>query len=224
MTNDFKKLITTKIQEISKLGIKTRTYEQIEEYYNQVLSKIYNKEDLYLFAYGSLIWKCDIKVKSSTLSKINGFRRSFCIDLKSGRASKEHPGLMLALEEENLNTECYGKVYRIANIDIEDQLPTIWAREMVVKGYNAQWVDTIYQGQKIKALAFVMDNESPFYINLPLVQKAKRIAFAEGSRGTNREYLYKTLEYLDKNNVYDEELELLYKEVIKIRNEINTTA
>ncbi|BCD89876.1 hypothetical protein fh0823_00150 [Francisella halioticida] len=109
----------------------------------------------------------------------------------------------------------------ITNIDIEDQLPIIWAREMVVRSYNPQWVDANYEGQKIKVLTFVINKESQAYItNLSLAQKAKRIAFAEGSIGTNREYLYQTMDYLNKNKIRDENLELLYKEVRKIRNNI----
>ncbi|ASG67432.1 hypothetical protein fh0823_00190 [Francisella halioticida] len=116
MKSDFKKLITAKIQEVNDKGIKTRNYEQIEECYQQTLSEIAKTNDLYLFAYGSLIWKCDIKVKSSILSKINEFSRSFCINLDGFRGSKKRPGLMMAVEEKDSNAVCYGKIYRISMI------------------------------------------------------------------------------------------------------------
>ena len=53
---------------------------------------------LWLFAYGSLIWKPDFEHVEHRASIAHGWRRSFSLDIVRWRATREQPGLMMALD------------------------------------------------------------------------------------------------------------------------------
>ena len=67
-------------------------------------------QDLWVFAYGSLIWDPAVYVEEYRRGVLSGWRRSFCMLLEGGRGSHDRPGLMAALDE---GGHCDGVVFRI---------------------------------------------------------------------------------------------------------------
>ena len=67
--------------------------------------------DLWVFAYGSLIWDPAVHVEEYRYGTLPGWRRRFCMLLEGGRASHDRPGLMAALDQ---GGHCDGVVFRIA--------------------------------------------------------------------------------------------------------------
>ncbi len=57
------------------------------------------KTDLWVFAYGSLIWDPAVYVTEYRRGLLQGWHRSFCMRLEGGRGSHDRPGLMAALDE-----------------------------------------------------------------------------------------------------------------------------
>src|SRR4051812_15521374 len=55
-------------------------------------------QDVWLFAYGSLMWNPAFHFAEQTSGLVRGYHRRFCLSLTRGRGSPEHPGLMLALD------------------------------------------------------------------------------------------------------------------------------
>jgi hypothetical protein len=55
---------------------------------------------LWVFAYGSLIWKPDFEAVDWRLASVNGWHRSFCLHMTRWRATEARPGLMMALARE----------------------------------------------------------------------------------------------------------------------------
>src|SRR4029078_388454 len=53
--------------------------------------------DLWLFAYGSLIWKPDVEFAERRKAKLAGWHRRFCIWQRRWRGTSANPCLMLAL-------------------------------------------------------------------------------------------------------------------------------
>ena len=51
-------------------------------------------QDLWVFAYGSLIWDPAVQVEEYRYGTLPGWRRSFCMRLEGGRGSFARPGLM----------------------------------------------------------------------------------------------------------------------------------
>jgi cation transport protein ChaC len=56
-------------------------------------------EDIYIFAYGSLLWNPTVDYEDEFLAKVYGFHRSFCMKTNLGRGSFKNPGLMLGLDK-----------------------------------------------------------------------------------------------------------------------------
>src|SRR5215207_2102763 len=53
---------------------------------------------MWLFAYGSLIWKPEIEHVESRQGTARGWHRAFCFRVTRFRGTKEQPGLMMSLD------------------------------------------------------------------------------------------------------------------------------
>jgi glutathione-specific gamma-glutamylcyclotransferase len=58
----------------------------------------YKPKELWIFAYGSLIWNPEFEFKESRGATAGGWHRSFCLKLRRWRGTRELPALMLALD------------------------------------------------------------------------------------------------------------------------------
>ena len=65
--------------------------------------------DLWVFAYGSLIWDPAVYIEEYRYGTLNSWRRSFCMRLEGGRGTPGKPGLMAALDE---GGPCLGRAAR----------------------------------------------------------------------------------------------------------------
>jgi glutathione-specific gamma-glutamylcyclotransferase len=169
-------------------------------------------EDLWLFAYGSLIWKPEVEHVEERLGTARGWHRSFCLRLIRWRGTREQPGLMMALDR---GGQCKGVLYRLPKETLEAQLGKLFRREMSVKPPNnmPRWirVDTpVGPGQDrgpVRALAFVMNRESRFYAGrLPPEEIADLLARACGHWGSCAEYLHNTVSHLEERGIRDRNL------------------
>ena len=77
---------------------------------------------LWIFAYGSLIWKPEFEFTAFTRAVAHGWHRSFCLELWSWRGTPEQPGLMMALDR---GGSCHGIAYRLPDTDHEAQIARI---------------------------------------------------------------------------------------------------
>jgi len=179
-------------------------------------------EDAWVFGYGSLMWNPAIKVAESRKATLNGYNAYFCLSLKMGRGSPEKPGLMLGLDE---GGECVGVAHRIAAESIDSELTILWFREMFSGAYSPRWVDTEIEGIGARrAIAFVINKAHPRYEGiLDDAMIAERIAASEGFLGTNRDYLYRTVERLSEMGVTDGPLHGIARRVREIAKEGNVT-
>ena len=94
-------------------------------------------QEIWIFAYGSLMWNPEISFDQSILATIQGFHRSFCLWSTEHRGTKEFPGLVLGLEP---GGSCIGRALRIPPELKDTQLVQIWEREMITEAYEPQWV------------------------------------------------------------------------------------
>ena len=67
--------------------------------------------EVWIFAYGSLIWKPAFDFVEQRIGHLHGWHRSFCLGWdRRFRGSTERPGLMMALDR---GGECEGVAYRL---------------------------------------------------------------------------------------------------------------
>jgi glutathione-specific gamma-glutamylcyclotransferase len=169
--------------------------------------------DVWIFAYGSLIWNPIILSVESRKARIEGWRRSFCLSTFSGRGSPDNPGLVLGLDA---GGTCNGVALRLEEDGLMHELELLWRREMVAAAYIPRWVDLLDEdGIRFgSGIAFTMDPLAATYAGgLSREATVQRLATAAGSIGSAADYLYRTRDGLRALDMWDELLEELAVEV-----------
>ncbi len=168
------------------------------------------EDDIWVFGYGSLIWNPMIEFKEQSLGRIYGYHRRFCLRTKIGRGSPELPGLILGLDN---GGACTGLALRIDKSIVTRELDLLWKREMINRSYTPRKLRFhANDGQKMVAISFVMNHESPSYVrDMSLEEKAHIIANAKGFIGSSLEYLDRTHDSLKALGIHDGYLDRLKK-------------
>lgn len=165
-------------------------------------------QDLWVFAYGSLIWDPAVFVEEYRYAALPGWHRSFCMKLEGGRGSYERPGLMAALDE---GGQCDGVAFRIAADLVEAETEKMWMREMFSGAYRPIFVPTQTPQGPVEALTFVMDRANRRYVpELPDQEAAQMIAHATGRLGDNFDYLDNLICHLDELGIRDDAMHRLH--------------
>lgn len=176
--------------------------------------------DVWVFAYGSLIWDPAVVVDEIRHAVLEGHRRSFCFLLDGGRGSPEAPGLMAALDEDP-GHRCEGLAMRIPAALAEEETHRMWMREMVTGIYRPRWFEVSTPQGPVEALTFLSDPEHHRYVgDMPRPDRAKLIAVAEGILGTNLGYLENLLDQLGALGLRDPEMTELHDMVLAARADV----
>ena len=105
--------------------------------------------------------------------------------------------------------------FRIAPKDEAQVLVYLRERELVSSAYYEKTVRLdLPEGGQLEALAYVIDQTNDQYCQgLSLEEQARIIATARGGRGDNSEYLFKTVEQMEKLSIQDADLQWLAQDV-----------
>lgn len=162
--------------------------------------------DVWVFGYGSLLWKPAFEYIESRMARVRGWHRSFCIRVARFRGTRDLPGLMMALDR---GGECQGKVFRIPAEQAVGTVETLFRRELVVKppGTPPRWLTAETDRGPLRAIGFVVDRRSPFYsAGLAPEQIADVVSRAAGHWGSCAEYLHNTVSHLEALGIHDRQL------------------
>ena len=171
----------------------------------EALSHCQPGEDLWIYAYGSLIWKPDFEFAERRLATLRGHHRALCLWSRVNRGTPECPGLVFGLDR---GGSCRGVVYRLSGHMVESVFPELWRREMSTGAYLPRWLPCETQAGKVRSLVFVMNRDNPGYIRpLPEDETLAIIRRAHGSRGPCTEYVTSTAEALRHAGIRDARLE-----------------
>jgi len=163
-------------------------------------------DDLWVFAYGSLIWKPEFDTVERRRATAFGWHRSFCIELISWRGTQEQPGLMMALER---GGRCDGVVFRLPHGDAVTQIERLLRREVTYRQNTGsiRWMPTVTAEGPVKALGFwVGPSGDRILSKQPLERVAATLARACGHLGSGAEYLYNTIVHLEEFGIHDRNL------------------
>ncbi len=167
---------------------------------------------VWVFAYGSLIWDPCFAYAERRLGALAGYRRSFCFWSISARGTPERPGLGMALVE--AADRCHGLAYRLAPADLDAGLEALWAREMAGGVYQPVWLPVATDDGDVQAIVFTAERaHDQFSGPLSVDETAAHIAAASGTRGPCRDYLARVVASLAALGLRDAALDDLLRRV-----------
>ena len=165
-----------------------------------------NTEDVWIFAYGSLIWNPACEVVEQRIGTAHGWHRAFRLSITRWRGTQEQPGLMMGLDR---GGQCTGLLYRLPARAAEENLHKLFRREMTRKPpTNApRWLSVAVDGGAIPALGFVINRKGFAYAGSRSHEAtADILASACGHWGSGAEYLHNTIAKLAEHGIYDRNL------------------
>lgn len=184
-------------------GITYLTETDFDHIVAELLAEHPDGQDLWLFAYGSLIWKPEVTHVEERLATATGWQRSFCISIKRWRGTPEVPGLMMALDR---GEECQGVVLRLSAATSAESLGKLVRRELSAKPPSQlfRWITVDTDQGPVKAIAIVSNPEGRAYAgNLSIEQVAETLSKACGHWGSGAEYLLNTVTHLEARGIRD---------------------
>jgi glutathione-specific gamma-glutamylcyclotransferase len=178
------------------------TDEQLKTTRRTLLGDFSPSRDLWIYAYGSLMWDPGIYFSEVRLARLDGFERRFNYKTTVGRGSPETPALLLSIERQP--GCCNGLAFRIAAGKADNESAILWRREMVRGNYSPALLPMHTPQGDIEALVFTADPENQEYAGeLPLDETAAIIANASGPLGSNGVYLEQLSEQLQTLGLED---------------------
>lgn len=204
------------LQQFSELPEELRwPHERILQSLDDTMRARPDSGDVWLYGYGSLIWNPLLDFQAQQSASLDGWHRSFCLRMVAGRASYESPGRMLALEQ---GGQTQGVAFRIAADRLEQELPMVWVREMVLGSYVPMWLPVVLaDGHRVNALVFVAERDRPqFESDSSVATVAPLIAAASGVYGSNADYVFKLSFALADRGFTDDYVEALACELRRI--------
>lgn len=172
-----------------------------------LLAQLGEQDEIWIFAYGSLIWKPACDYVEMRTGMVRGWHRSFCLGWNNRfRGNDENPGLMLALDR---GGACKGVLYRLPPDEIEANLTKLLEREMswLPSAFPPRWVNAKSGERTIRSLTFCIDRHSGRYVSgLSVDAIADVLSKAVGSRGSMAEYLFATVQHLEEMGIHDPHL------------------
>lgn len=161
--------------------------------------------DIWVFGYGSLIWRPEFAFEEKRDALLRGYHRSLCLWSRINRGTPERPGLVLGLDA---GGACRGVAYRVAGGCVPDTVDALWRREMASGAYLPRWLGCQTSAGLVQALVFVMDRSKPAYArDLTPQQQALIVRDAHGKYGPCTEYVMETVHALRAAGIHDPKLE-----------------
>ena len=169
-------------------------------------------QDLWIFAYGSLIWRPEFAFSERRLARLHDHHRSLCLWSRVNRGTPEVPGLVFGLDH---GGSCSGVVFRIPGQAVPETFDALWAREMATGAYLPRWLACDTEEGMVSALAFVIDQTGVGYVpQLPEDDVVRIILRASGTYGPCIDYVLQTAEALKASGICDDHLDDLARRLL----------
>src|SRR5690348_15308781 len=167
----------------------------------------FSKGDLWVFGYGSLMWRPGFEFTEQVPARLIGEHRALCVYSFDHRGTPEKPGLVLGLDR---GGACRGIAYRVAAKLRESTVKYLRSREQTTHVYRevtrSVWLDN-EASQRVSALTFVVDRGHVQYAGrLPLAEQLRIVLQGHGRSGNNRDYVLSTVRSIEAQGFRDQQL------------------
>jgi glutathione-specific gamma-glutamylcyclotransferase len=167
-------------------------------------------EDLWVFGYGSLIWRPDFEFIERVPARLAGMHRALCVYSFVHRGTPEKPGLVLGLDR---GGACRGIAYRVSAARRAATIDYLRGREQVTHVYiEAIRRVTLLEGNRpqVRALVYIVDRGHPQYAGrLTLTEQLHHVRQGHGQSGPNRDYVISAVKALESLGCGDPDLHRL---------------
>ena len=170
-----------------------------------------NIADVWIFGYGSLIWRPDMDFLEQRVARLDGWMRRFWQGSHDHRGVPEAPGRVVTLLQ-RAGVSCEGVAFRVSGAVAAATFPALDHREK--NGYERHRVDlTLRDGGQIGAVVYIATEDNFAYLG-PASSSAiaAQIAASVGPSGRNIDYLTELARALRERDIDDDhvfELEAL---------------
>jgi cation transport protein ChaC len=170
----------------------------------------HSAEDLWVFGYGSLIWRPGFEFVEKAPARLIGGHRALCVFSHVHRGTPERPGLVLGLD---FGGACRGVAYRVTAKRRRETVAYLRTREQVTSVYREtiRSVTLLTEPQRrVAALVYMIDRGHVQYAGrLDLATQLHLVRQGHGQSGANRDYVLSTVHALEALGLYDRDLHLL---------------
>lgn len=174
-----------------------------------MLPAIMRERPLWIFGYGSLVWRPAFAHAELRHGFVRGYTRRFWQGSTDHRGVPGAPGRVVTLLPASEQQRCWGTVYRVASGHEHEVLATLDVREQ--GGYERHRVEVIdEQGSSTEALVYLATPDNPNWLgDAPLIEIAEQIRRSVGPSGPNLEYLLRLADALAAMGARDDHVEAL---------------
>jgi glutathione-specific gamma-glutamylcyclotransferase len=170
----------------------------------------HDSEDLWVFGYGSLMWRPGFDFLERVPARLIGLHRSLCVYSFVHRGTPERPGLVLGLDRGGM---CRGIAFRVAAAARVETIAYLRAREQVTTVYleTMRRIELEDEARRqVRALSFVIDRSHVQYAGrLSLSQRLHHVRQGHGRSGPNRDYVLEAVGALEALGYRETDLHLL---------------
>jgi len=167
-------------------------------------------KDLWVFGYGSLIWRPGFDFAERVPARIIGLHRSLCVYSFVHRGTPQQPGLVLGIDQ---GGACRGVAYRVSAGQRAATLNYLREREQVTSVYRETVRNVWLEGhpdRRVDAVCYTVDRGHAQYAGrLTLEQQLHHVRQGHGRSGNNRDYVIETVAALEALGCRDASLHLL---------------
>lgn len=162
-------------------------------------------QDLWIFAYGSLMWDPAFKFAEVRRARAPNHARKFILkDTLGARGSPQMPGLMAALAD---GRGCDGLAFRIAKENVRHESGVFWRRELLGHAYRPSMTAVITQFGEVEALAVVANHGAEAICpDMTREEQVRYVATGKGFMGTSLEYLENIAAHFEAMGIEDSEV------------------
>ncbi len=156
-----------------------------------------SEEALWIFGYGSLVWRPDFAHEERRAAWIDGFARRFWQGSTDHRGVPGAPGRVVTLVRES-GARCWGAAYRVTHAQRNEVLATLDHREQ--GGYERLELTVHLDAngsERATALTWIATEENRNYLGpADSAAIAAQVHASHGPSGPNREYVLRLAEAL----------------------------